>query len=314
MDHCPHPRAPAAVQNGRSMPGGYVDRPGDLGRCRNSGLRGATLSFASRADGKMANAAARVVIASRDWHYWPTLLSSQPTPRRIGALMVFAADDPEGQVRVRVFEQGMRDLGWEQGRNIAVEYRWAAGDLNRVRVFAQELVGLGPDVIVVVGTPAVVALRQETDTIPIVFVGVTDPIASELTRSLAHPSDNFTGLTNFEPSITGKWLELLKEAEPKVTRFALMFNPKMAPGTSTSKPFFLGLHLRRLLTRSPSKQSQHLFTMMSRSKAPWRARPKSRRRPYTISRHVHDSPAATDRCTSGPARRSRNLSISVLRH
>jgi putative tryptophan/tyrosine transport system substrate-binding protein len=169
----------------------------------------------------------------------PCSARSQRPSRRIGALMVFAADDAEAQIRVRVLEQGLRDLGWEQGRNVAIEYRWAAGDLNRLRMFAQELVGLRPDIIVAQGTPSVIAIRQQTDTLPIVFVGVTDPIASALTKSLSHPSGNFTGLTNFEPSMTGKSLELLKEAAPKIIRIALMFNPETAPGTSAGQPFLL---------------------------------------------------------------------------
>src|ERR1700730_7000291 len=169
----------------------------------------------------------------------PCSARSQRPSRRIGALMVFAADDAEAQIRVRVLEQGLRDLGWEQGRNVAIEYRWAAGDLNRLRMFAQELVGLRPDIIGAQGTPSLIAIRQLTDTLPIVFVGVTDPIASALTKSLSHPSGNFTGLTNFEPSMTGKSLELLKEAAPKITRIALMFNPETAPGTSAAQPFLL---------------------------------------------------------------------------
>jgi putative tryptophan/tyrosine transport system substrate-binding protein len=142
--------------------------------------------------------------------------------------MIFAASDPEAQVRVTSFEQGLKVLGWVRGNNIRIDYRFAAGDVDRMRTFAKELVFLQPDLIVVHALTAVAAIRQHTREIPIVFTMVTDPVGVGMLKSLSHTEDNITGFTTFEYSIVGKWLELLKGIAPAVMRVGLVFDPDAA--------------------------------------------------------------------------------------
>jgi len=125
--------------------------------------------------------------------------------------------------------QELRKLGWVNGRNLQVDHRWAAGNPERATVFAKELVALKPDVIVAHTTPSVVAMQKQTDTIPIVFVQISDPIGNGFITNLARPDGNITGFTNFESSMVGKWVELLKEMTPGVSRVAFLFNPQTAP-------------------------------------------------------------------------------------
>jgi putative ABC transport system substrate-binding protein len=143
--------------------------------------------------------------------------------RRIGVLMGFDENDPEGELSV--FTQALADLGWGDGRNVRIDFRRGGGDINRIRAFAQELVGLQPDIIVTTGTLATVAVQRETRTIPIVFASVTDPVASGLVARLDHPSGNITGFADFEATLGGKWLELLSEIAPGLKRAAIMFDP-----------------------------------------------------------------------------------------
>jgi len=150
--------------------------------------------------------------------------------RRIGVLMNLAADDPESSARVTAFAQGLQQLGWTDGRNVRIETRWAAGDADRYRKSATELVALMPDVILATGTSAVVPLQQATRTVPIVFVNVVDPVGAGLVASLARPGGNATGFTLYEYGMSGKWLELLKEIAPRVTRAAVLRDPARAPG------------------------------------------------------------------------------------
>jgi ABC-type uncharacterized transport system substrate-binding protein len=156
---------------------------------------------------------------------WPLAARGQPRERmrRIGVLMSLAEDDPEGQPRITAFAQGMRELGWAVSRNLQIDYRWAAGDPDRLRKYAAELIALAPDVVLAAaGTPVVVALQQATAAVPIVFVGVADPIGAGLVERLARPGGNATGFTVYEYSMSGKWLELLKEIAPRVTRAAVL--------------------------------------------------------------------------------------------
>jgi putative ABC transport system substrate-binding protein len=145
--------------------------------------------------------------------------------RRIGVVVAYAESDPEAQTRVIVFRQALGGLGWIEGRNVAMEYRWGAGDADRARAFATELVSLKPDVILAHGTPAVTALRAATRTIPVVFVSVIDPVGAGHVQSLARPGGNITGFGTFEPEIGGKWLELLKEVAPGLKRVAGISDP-----------------------------------------------------------------------------------------
>ena len=161
---------------------------------------------------------------------WPLTARAQQGERvrRIG-LLIGTTDDQEGQARVAAFKQGLQELGWTDGRNIQIETRFGGADVGRIRAHAAELMALAPDVIVGHTTPVIRALRHATSSIPIVMVGVTDPVEQGFVSSLAHPGGNITGFTFVDFQMVGKWLEMLKEAAPGVARAALMFNPDMAP-------------------------------------------------------------------------------------
>jgi len=160
---------------------------------------------------------------------WPVAAPAQQPERmrRIGVLMPFDENDPEGKHRYSAFTQALADLGWIDGRNVRMDLRWAGGDTNRIRALAQELVGLQPDIILTNGTPTTVALQGETRTIPIVFATAADPVASGMVARLEHPSGNITGFANNEASLGGKRLELLSEIAPGLKRIAIMFNPDL---------------------------------------------------------------------------------------
>lgn len=160
---------------------------------------------------------------------WPLLSHAQQRMRRIGLLMTIAETEPEAQARLKSFRVGLQQLGWTEGQNIQIDYRFAAGDPERVRSSAVELVRLSPDVILANGTAILSALRQETRDIPIVFVLVPDPVGDGFVESLARPGGNLTGITNFEFPMGGKWVEFLKEIAPRVSNVALIFNPETAP-------------------------------------------------------------------------------------
>src|SRR3954464_2259736 len=140
--------------------------------------------------------------------------------RRIGVLMNLASDDPEAQARIVAFRQELQQLGWTDGRDVRIDDRWA-GDAGRFHRYAEELLALAPDVILASATPSVQALRQVSRTVPIVFANVGDPVAMGFVDSLAHPGGNTTGFTPFEFGFAAKWLELLKEIAPRVTRVAV---------------------------------------------------------------------------------------------
>jgi putative tryptophan/tyrosine transport system substrate-binding protein len=161
---------------------------------------------------------------------WPLVARAQQSNRLrvVGVLLAMAPDDPEAQLRINAFEAGLRELGWMEGRNLRLEYRWAVGDAALLRKQATELVGLAPDLILATSTPVLAALRQEK-TLPIVFVQVTDPIGGGFVPNLARPGGSLTGFTSFEFTIGSKWLETLKHVAPAVTRVALIFNPDTAP-------------------------------------------------------------------------------------
>jgi putative ABC transport system substrate-binding protein len=165
---------------------------------------------------------------------WPLALRAQQPERmrRIGVLTSGAtADDLDGQLRTAAFLQGLQQLGWTDGRNIRIDYRWGAGDADSMRKYAAELVGLAPDVVLASGTATVAPLLQATRTVPIVFVQVADPVGAGFVDSLARPGGNATGFTLFEYGISGKWLELLKEIAPAVTRAAVVRDPAQTAGT-----------------------------------------------------------------------------------
>jgi hypothetical protein len=157
---------------------------------------------------------------------WPLAARGQPANgmRRIGVLVPGDEDDRVYKPRVSAFTQALADLGWIDGRNVRMDLRWHGDDINQARAFAQELVGLPPDIIVTGGVPATLAVQRETRTIPIVFANVGDPVASGIVARLDHPNGNITGFANLEASLAGKWLELLSEIAPGLKRAAIMFN------------------------------------------------------------------------------------------
>jgi len=163
---------------------------------------------------------------------WPLAARAQQGERvrRIGVLSSLASADAEGQVRNAAFLQALQELGWTVGRNVQVDHRWTSTDPDRIRKSAAELVALAPDVILATSSPVTAALLQATRTVPIVFVQVADPVGSGLVESLARPGGNATGFTTFEYGISVKWLELLKEIAPRVTRVAILRDPAIASG------------------------------------------------------------------------------------
>jgi putative ABC transport system substrate-binding protein len=163
---------------------------------------------------------------------WPLAARAQQADRmrRIGVLMHLAADDPDGQARLAAFLQGLQERGWITGRNMQIDYRWAAGDADRYRTYATELVALAADVILATVSQSVAALQQTSTTVLIVFASAIDPVGAGFVASLAHPGGNTTGFTAFEYSMSGKLLELLKEIAPSVKRVAVLRDPSIAAG------------------------------------------------------------------------------------
>jgi ABC-type uncharacterized transport system substrate-binding protein len=155
---------------------------------------------------------------------WPLAARAQQRDRmrRIGILSNLASDDAEGQARLAAFHQGLQQLGWTVGRNVQIDYRWAAGDTGRFHRYAEELLALAPDVVLASATPSVQALQQATRAVPIVFANVGDPVAAGIVDSLARPGGNATGFSYFEFGFGAKWLELLKEIAPRATRVAVL--------------------------------------------------------------------------------------------
>jgi putative ABC transport system substrate-binding protein len=163
---------------------------------------------------------------------WPLVARAQSAERmrRIGVLTGVTADDPDGQVRIAAFLQGLRQLGWTDGRNVQIEYRWAAGSAGDLRKYAAELTALAPEVIFAAGGVSLGTLLQVTRAVPIVFAIVPDPVGSGFVESLARPGGNATGFMQFEYGLSGKWPELLKQIGPGVTRAAVLWDPTIPPG------------------------------------------------------------------------------------
>ena len=149
--------------------------------------------------------------------------------RRVGVLMTTTEGDPESQLRLVSFKERLAVLGWAEGRNLTLDVRWTAGDVERAALFAKELVALKPDVIFANATSVTAAVQKLTSTIPVVFTSVADPVGSGFVKSLARPGGNLTGFSSLEASLVEKWLQLLKELAPRTKRAGVMFNPKTAP-------------------------------------------------------------------------------------
>jgi putative tryptophan/tyrosine transport system substrate-binding protein len=165
------------------------------------------------------------------WPFASYAAMAQPSDRvrQIAMLSGFSATDPEAQARIAALQQGLKELGWTEGRNVGIEFRWGIGGAEQMRKFARELVDLKPDLILGMTTPAVTALVQETKTIPILFLNIVDPLGRGFISNMARPGGNVTGFLNFEFSMGGKWLETLQQIAPAVKRVALLFNPDTAP-------------------------------------------------------------------------------------
>ena len=163
---------------------------------------------------------------------WPIAARAQQTnrARRVGVLMAFNEADARARSWISLFDDELAKLGWSGNRKPQTDVRWAGDNVDRMRTFAKELVALQPDVILSFGTPVTAALQRETHTIPIVFAIVSDPVGEGFVASLSHPGGNITGFHNSESSIGGKWMELLKQIAPSVTRAAMIFDPDTAPG------------------------------------------------------------------------------------
>jgi putative ABC transport system substrate-binding protein len=164
---------------------------------------------------------------------WPLAARAQQPQRmrRIGVLMNRAADDPDGQARLAAFRQALQDLGWTDGSNARIDVRWGGNDVDRERSYAAELVALAPDIILASGTVSVAALQHATRALPVVFAGVSDPVGAGLVDTLARPGGNATGFSFTEYGMSGKWLELLKEIAPNLTRVAVLRDSRQASGS-----------------------------------------------------------------------------------
>ena len=178
---------------------------------------------------------------------WPIAARAQPQGiRRVGCLMPWPDSDPVARASVTAFADALGHLGWNDDRNIRIDYRFAANEPTLFKTYAAELVGQAPNVIVASTPPAVAAVRQLTGTIPIVFVLMLDPVGSGLVQSLARPGANVTGFGVLEPSIMGKWLQLLKDVAPRITRVAVIFNPETRNAASEEA---------RIVVNNPPKYS-----------------------------------------------------------
>ena len=173
---------------------------------------------------------------------WPFASRAQQdgAMRRIGVLMFYSESDNEGRIRAKAFEEVLQKLGWTKDRNVRFEYRWG----NSFQQHATDLVKLRVDAIITVSTPALIAVQRQTQTTPIVFTQVSDPVGQGIVKNMARPGGNITGFTNYDPTIGGKWLELLKEVAPSVMRAVILFNPGTAP--------YAALYVRAIETAAPS--------------------------------------------------------------
>jgi putative tryptophan/tyrosine transport system substrate-binding protein len=192
---------------------------------------------------------------------WPIAALAQQPKRRIGVIMSTAADDREGQARLAAFVEGLQQLGWTDGRNVRIDTRWPVGDADRGRS-AEELVAITPDVILASASANVAALQRITRSVPIVFANVVDPVGAGFVASLARPGGNITGFLAFEYSLSGKWLELLKEIAPNLTRAAVLRDPALAAGIGqfaaiqALAPPSLGVELTPIDVRDPGEMER----------------------------------------------------------
>jgi putative ABC transport system substrate-binding protein len=200
---------------------------------------------------------------------WPLAVRAQSDRvRRIGVLMNVAAADPEGQAQVTAFLQALQQMGWSEGRNVRIDTRWGENDVERDRRYAAELAGLAPDLVLASGTLSVAALRHITRTLPIIFVGVSDPVGAGFVDTLARPGGNVTGFMIFEYSLSGKWLELLKEIAPRLLRAAVLRDSANPAGIAQFGAIqavaqSLGVELRPVDTRDAGEIERSIASFAS---------------------------------------------------
>src|SRR6516225_12455091 len=188
---------------------------------------------------------------------WPIAVRAQQT-RRIGVAIALPDSDPELKKWLAALRQGLDQLGWSEGRNVRLDYRFAPAGAH-AKEFAKELLTLQPDVILAFSTPVTAAFQQQTRTIPIVFIGIADAVGQGFVGSLTRPDGNLTGLTMYEASVTGKWLEMLKEIEPQIARVAFVINPETAP--------YYDFYLRGAKVAAPSLTIEPVFTSVKNDAA-----------------------------------------------
>jgi putative ABC transport system substrate-binding protein len=183
---------------------------------------------------------------------WPLAVRAQQPDhiRRVGVLVPGANSDPDQQLRLRVFQDALREIGWTDGRNLQIDIRYAAGNVEQFQIYAAELLAAEPDVLMADATPSTSALQHATRAVPIVFARVTDPVGQGFVGSMAQPGTNITGFANYEDAMGSKWIDLLKDAVPSITRVALVYNPQTAPYTPSFLPAFEIAARKRGLTLS----------------------------------------------------------------
>jgi putative tryptophan/tyrosine transport system substrate-binding protein len=228
--------------------------------------------------------------------------------RRIGVLMNRAADDPEGQAENVAFVQGLQQSGWTTSGNVRIDYRWTAGDAEHVRKYAAELVALAPDAILTNASPSVAALQQATRTVPIVFVTIADPVGAGFVASLARPGGNTTGFALYEFGISVKWLELLKEIAPRVTRVGVIRDPASAAGIGEFAAIqgaapSLGVEVSPIGVRDPSEIERAVAAFA-----------RSERRPNSDGQPTCTGSSRADYRAGGPPPTARGLLRELLRH
>jgi ABC-type uncharacterized transport system substrate-binding protein len=239
---------------------------------------------------------------------WPLAVSAQQRERmrRVGVFTPGTADDPEHKGRDAAFLQGLGELGWIVGRNLRIDYRWGAGNYERFRAMAAELIAFAPDVILAQGSSTVTALQKMSSTVPIVFANVTDPVGSSLVASLARPGGNATGFVTTEFGFSGKWLELLKQLAPRVTRVAVLRSSAVASqigvfGAIQSVAPSLGVELRPIDTRD--------FSEIERAVAAFAGEPNG-----GLIWLGRATASRADRRVGGPTQLASSLSLPQPRH
>jgi ABC-type uncharacterized transport system substrate-binding protein len=196
---------------------------------------------------------------------WPFAVLAQQAERmrRIGVLMLYPENDPEGQLRATAFRQGLQKLGWVVGRNVQIDFQWGLGDADWIRSAAAQLLRLSPDVILANGTPAAKTMQQASRTVPVIFIAGSDPVLDGLVPSLAHPGGNLTGFYVFEPSFGAKLLELLKEIAPRVRRVAILSNPDANPASWLASALAAAPRFAVEVVSAPLRDSNEIETAMA---------------------------------------------------